>query len=192
MAGGKFARVGLLAPLAFLILAVASALIVIASIILNKIVDSRFNGQGSRFNRLSPTLQWLQILACAFAFAAAWTTFWHTKTYRASTRYVSGSHSWLAFFIAAIAFGVSIKAVCIRNLDALNWVGIILTWILTGLLLFLALLLHAPLNKNDPAHYHHHRHHDHTGVDANRAGEKELPYTTSPAGAGFGTGRSVV
>lgn len=179
---GKFARAGVLAPLALLTFAVAAALVVIASIILNRIIDNE-TGQGSGYNRVSPTLQWLMILACAFAFAAAWTSFWHTKTYRASTRYVSGSHSWLAFFITCIPAGLAFKAICIGGLDALNWVAVILTWSMWLCLLLLALLLHGPLNNPEPQHYHHHRSHDHTMPATGTVEEKGLPYNTSPAGA---------
>jgi hypothetical protein len=193
MAGkGLAARAGLLAPLALLTLLVASALVVIASIILDHIIDNDTSGQGSGFNRVSPTLQWFMILACAFAFAAAWLTFWHTKTYRASTRYVSGGLSWLALFISAIPTGLAIKAIIIGGLDALNWVAIILTWVLTGLLLLLALILHTPLNKEEPQHYHHHRSHTTTETLPVTDGKAGLPYNSSPAGAvGYGGARNV-
>lgn len=180
---GKFVRSGVLAPLALLTFAIATALVIIASIILDKIIDSKNDGQGSGYNRVSPTLQWLMILACAFAFTAAWTAFWHTKTYRASTRYTSGSHSWLAFFITCIPAGLAFKAISISGLDALNWVAIILTWSMWLCLLLLALLLHGPLNKPEPEHYHHHRSHDHTLPATGIVEEKGLPYNTSPAGA---------
>jgi hypothetical protein len=181
---GKFMRAGVLAPLALLTFAIAAALVIIASIILNKIIDNKLTGQGSGFNRVSPTLQWLEILACAFAFTAAWTAFWHTKTYRASTRYTSGSHSWLAFFITCIPAGLAFKAICIAGLDALNWVSIILTWSMWLCLLLLAFLLHTPLNNPEPEHYHHHRHHEHTvATPGTMEADKELSYNTSPAGA---------
>jgi hypothetical protein len=179
---GKFARAGVLAPLALLTFLIAAALVVIASIILDKIIDNEPNEQGSGYNRVSPALQWLMILACAAAFTAAWTSFWHTKTYRASTRYTSGSHSWLAFFLTCIPAGLAFKAITIGGLDALNWVAIILTWSMWLCLLLLALLLHGPLNNPEPQHYHHHRSHDHT-LPAGTVEEKGLPYNTSPAGA---------
>lgn len=46
MAAGKFARAGVLAPLALLTFLIAAALVVIASIILDKIIDNEPNEQG--------------------------------------------------------------------------------------------------------------------------------------------------
>lgn len=182
---GKVARSLVLAPLALLTFAIATALVIIAAIILDKIIDNIPGEEGSGYNRVSPTLQWLMILACAFAFAAAWTTFWHTKTYKSSSRYVAGSHSWLAFFVTAIPAGLAIKAIVIGGLDALNWIAIILTWSLLLCLFLLALFLHGPLNNPEPEHYHHHRHHagsEHVATTG-ELDNKGLPYNTSPAGA---------
>lgn len=56
MAGkGLAARAGLLAPLALLTLLVASALVVIASIILDHIIDNDTSGQGCKLQVIAVT-----------------------------------------------------------------------------------------------------------------------------------------